>query len=94
MLLTEPVLDVIRRELRRISPDVKIDIHQISKVLAQEVVKREVLEGDKADEARRRIIKVTNRAIRKAKDTAASEDVPVAEVPVPTPPAPTPPAQA
>jgi len=94
MLLTEPVLDVIRRELQRISPDVKIDIHQISKVLAQEVVKREVLEGDKADEARRRIIKVTNRAIRKAKDTAASEDVPVAEVPVPTPPAPTPPAQA
>jgi hypothetical protein len=43
MLLTEPVLDVIRRELRRISPDVKIDIEQISEVLTQEVLKRDVL---------------------------------------------------
>jgi hypothetical protein len=80
MLLTEPVLDVIRRELRRISPDVKIDSEQISEVLTQEVLKRDVLEGDKADEARRRITKAANRALRKTKDTASKDDAPVAEV--------------
>jgi hypothetical protein len=31
MLQTEPVLEVIRRELRRVSPDVRIDIEQIKK---------------------------------------------------------------
>jgi hypothetical protein len=84
MLLTEPVLDVIRRELRRISPDVKIDIEQISDVLTQEVLKRDVLEGDKADEARRKITKVANRALRKTRDTATSESAPPTEAQTPT----------
>src|SRR5690606_26565154 len=42
MLQTDPVLDVIRRELRRISPDVRIDSDQIRDVLVNEVIKREV----------------------------------------------------
>ena len=41
MLQTEPVLDVIRRELRRVSPDVRIDSEQIKSVLINEVIKRE-----------------------------------------------------
>jgi Type I restriction enzyme R protein N terminus (HSDR_N) len=52
MVLSEPVLDLIRRELRRVSPDVKIDTDQIRAVLESEVVKREVMEGEKAEEAR------------------------------------------
>ncbi len=55
MVQTDAVLDVIRRELRRISPDVKITNEQICDVLLQEVLKRDVVEGDKADEARRKI---------------------------------------
>jgi hypothetical protein len=64
MLLTDPVLDVIRRELRRVSPDVKIDTDEIKAALSTEVIKREVLEGDKADEARRRISRAANKALR------------------------------
>ncbi|MCD6077274.1 MAG: restriction endonuclease subunit [Ramlibacter sp.] len=64
MLLTDPVLDVIRRELRRISPDVKIDADQIRAVLTSEVIKREVLEGDKADEARKKIGRAAAKALR------------------------------
>jgi len=63
-LLTEPVLDVIRRELRRVSPDVRIDVDQISEVLTSEVIKREVLEGDKADEARKKIHRSASKALR------------------------------
>jgi hypothetical protein len=60
----DPVLDVIRRELRRVSPDVKIDSEQIRDVLSSEVIKREVLEGDKADEARKKINRAANKALR------------------------------
>ena len=67
MLETDPVLDVIRRELRRMSPDVRIDNDQIKQVLVNEVIKREVLEGDKAEEARKKI----SRAVSKAQRTAA-----------------------
>jgi hypothetical protein len=42
MLLTDPVLEVIRRELRRVSPGVRIDIEQIGAVLSSEVIKRRI----------------------------------------------------
>jgi Type I restriction enzyme R protein N terminus (HSDR_N) len=64
MLETEPVLDVVRRELRRMSPDVRIDNEQIRQVLQNEVIKREVLEGDKAVEARKKIARAVSKAQR------------------------------
>ncbi len=35
MVLSDPVLQVVRREFRRLSPDVKIEIEQIKEVLAK-----------------------------------------------------------
>lgn len=64
ILQSDTVLDVIRRELRRVSPDVRIDSSQIKDVLVNEVIKREVLEGDKAEEARKKITKAANNALR------------------------------
>lgn len=64
MLQTDTVLDVIRRELRRVSPDVRIDVDQIKDVLVNEVIKREVLEGEKADEARKRAAKAASTLLR------------------------------
>ncbi|MCC7248572.1 MAG: type I restriction enzyme HsdR N-terminal domain-containing protein [Lysobacter sp.] len=73
MLQTDSVLDVIRRELRRVSPDVKIDTSQIKDVLVNEVIKREVLEGDKAEEARKKIVKAANKALRAAATKIAKQ---------------------
>lgn len=64
MVLTEPVLEVIRRELRRVSPDVKINIDEIKAVFTNEVIKREVMEGEKAEEARKKISRSANKALR------------------------------
>jgi Type I restriction enzyme R protein N terminus (HSDR_N) len=64
MLQTDPVLEVIRRELRRMSPDVRIDIDQIKTVLSNEVIKREVMEGEKADEARKKIARAVTKVLR------------------------------
>jgi predicted type IV restriction endonuclease len=75
-VLSDPVLDVIRRELRRISPDVKIDNEQIQEVLIQEVFKREVLEGEKAEDAKRKIARAATHSLRKTvKDNVEDEPV-------------------
>jgi hypothetical protein len=75
LLLSEPVLTVIRRELRRVSRDAKVEESQIRDVLIQEVLKRDVLEGDKADAARRLVARAASRALRtaKAEDEVAQE---------------------
>jgi len=64
MVISDPVLEVIRRELRRVSPDVRIDIDQIRTALMNEVVKREVMEGDKAEEARKKISRAAGKSLR------------------------------
>ncbi len=69
-LLTEPMLKTIRRQLRRLSPDVKIETEQIRTVLVQEVIKRDVLEGEKAEEARKRVSRSSRG--RRAKAAAAA----------------------
>lgn len=74
ILLTDPVLDVIRRELRRLSPDARIDTDEIKTVLANDILKREILEGEKADEAKKKISRAANNALRvkAAKDKATA----------------------
>lgn len=75
IVLSEPVLDVVRRELRKISPDVKIDNEQIKDVLVQEIIKRDVMEGDKADEALKKVTRATKRTIKRiSKETSHTED--------------------
>ena len=53
LVLSEPVLDVLRRELRRVSPNIRIKEAQIRSVLTAEVLRREVLEGEKAEAAKK-----------------------------------------
>ena len=83
MVLSDPVLEVVRRELRRVSPDVRIDIESIRTVLVNEVVKREVMEGDKADEARKKISRSASKSLRNITSKEAS-----AESAQPEPPSP------
>lgn len=64
IVLTDPVLDVIRRQLRRLSPDVRIDTDEIKTVLVNDVLKREILEGEKADEVKKKISRTAKNARR------------------------------
>jgi len=79
VVLADPVLDVIRRELRRLSPDVRIDTDQIKAVLEAEVLKREVLEGDRAEHAKRKISRAASTPLRNL--PAGKEDTPTPETP-------------
>ncbi len=63
VLLSDPVLESVRRELRRLS-DVKLEIVEIREALRQDVIKREVLEGDKANAAARKVSKAAGKLLR------------------------------
>ncbi len=73
LLVSDPVVHVIRKEVRRLSPDVKISDEQVRGVLESEVIKRDALEGDKASEAHRRVARALAKAA-KAKVSAAQVD--------------------
>lgn len=81
ILLSDSVLHVVRRQLRHLSPNVKIEEEEIKSVLLQEVLKREVLEGEKAELAKKQATRASNRPLR-AKHR--KEDVPDT-IPVPAP---------
>jgi hypothetical protein len=68
LIVSNPVLETIRRELRRISPDVRIDLEHIKSVLLNDVIKREVVESEKAEEARKKVNRAAGKLLR-AKDT-------------------------
>jgi len=70
LMLSDQVINILRKELRKIAPDIKIEPAQISDVLSQEVIKREVLEGDKAVTAKRL---VTRTAKKSRKNTGSTQ---------------------
>ncbi len=67
IILTDPILNRIRRELRRLSPDVKIQIGEIKTTLKNEVLKREIVEDEKALEASKKVRKAASKTLRKKK---------------------------
>ncbi len=83
ILSTDSVLSVVRKNLKLISPDAKINAEQIRSVLEQEVIIKDILEGDKADEARKKIAK----ALKKAEKESADENsaAPVQPIQNPSP---------
>jgi len=71
---SEPVLTALRRELRRLFPEVKVSVEDLALLLETDVLKRETLEGERAKDAATRIKKANSRLTReKAKrETAAA----------------------
>ena len=60
-ILSEPVITQVRREIRRLFPGVKVDPQFIAKQIKDEVLKREVVEGEVADTASGTLRKLARR---------------------------------
>ena len=73
VVTSDPIIDVMRRELRRAFPDVRVDSEELRTTLIQEVLKREVTEGDKAEEARKRLSRAQGKVLRARSRTAVTE---------------------
>ena len=65
VLLSHPVLEVVRHELKLLSPGVKIDLEQLKSALAHDVIKPDVLKGEKANHAQKQYKHVVHQALKK-----------------------------
>ncbi len=71
IILNDNILDRIRREVKLLSPEVKVTSEQIREVITEEVLKREILESDKFVDAQKAINKMYN---KKAKVKAVKDE--------------------
>jgi predicted type IV restriction endonuclease len=82
LLLSEPMLDKLRREIRRLSPGCKVEESELAEVLRNDVLKRDAFDGDEAKQAAEFLKKAARSAERskaakaaEAKDEASSAAV-------------------
>ena len=77
LILCEPILNVLRRELKKMSEGVKIDVSEVEHIIRTEVLKREIVEGEEAEAAQTRVSKFyrknTPRRSRKREQTEPSK---------------------
>jgi hypothetical protein len=87
ILLTDPVLEVVRRELRRLTPGAHVDCSDVKAVLELEVLKRDTLEGDRAMLAKRLVSRASAKPLRQPRtvDRAAIPDLVAEQPPAGTP---------
>lgn len=82
LIMSDNIVDTLRREIRKLSPDVRVDSEEIVRVLELEVLKREVLDGEKATDAKKRINKAVAGAAKAA--ARAKEEKALASLASPT----------
>jgi predicted type IV restriction endonuclease len=76
LILSDEIINEIRRELRKISDGVLVSPEEIVKILTNEVLKREIIEGDDAAKYQSRVRKFYAKAIRRPKETPTGEPIP------------------
>jgi hypothetical protein len=83
LILSEPVVELIRRELKRISDGLKVEVEEVAQMVETDVLKREVVEGEEAEAARSRVNKYYRRMNprRRQKDTDQAQQIPTSEEP-------------
>ncbi len=57
LIVSEPIIDAIRKIMKKLYPEVKVSNEEIYTLIETEVLKREVIEGEKAEDAKKKIIK-------------------------------------
>lgn len=65
ILLSDPVLDTVRKTLRKMSPDLKVSNEEIHSIISEEIVKRDVLDDDRTADARKKVAKALKPAASK-----------------------------
>jgi len=83
LMLSEPVLAVVRRELKKLADGMKIETEEIEAIVRAEVLKREVVEGEQADAAAARVNKFYRKGSAPRRTKKKQEPEPSAPSPVP-----------
>lgn len=73
IVLSDTIVQSIRRDLRRMFPDLKVEGEHIQQILANDVLKREVIDGEKAKDAATRVRKAQQKIARAVAKSAVPE---------------------
>lgn len=73
ILLADPVLDTVRKTLRKMSPDLKVSNEEIHQIISDEIIKRDVLDDDRTADARKKVTKALKPAASKPAKTDPAE---------------------
>lgn len=73
LVLSEDIVSMIRRELRKVSDGLLVTHEDIIRVLENEVIKRDVIEGDEAQKAQGRVKRFYRKASKDAGEESATE---------------------
>ncbi len=65
LLLSEPVVNIVRKELRKLAEGVKIEPNEILDIIQRGVLKRDIFDGEEAKEAQSRLKKFFKKNTRK-----------------------------
>lgn len=68
ILLTDAVADSVRKMIKKIAPDAKTTTEEINKLIAEEIIKRDVLDDEKFAASKRIVTKAVN-AAKKPKES-------------------------
>jgi hypothetical protein len=77
LLLSDPIVSTVRRELRKLRSGIKVDSDQIRELITQEVVKRDLLESEAGKEANKQVakfMKQQERAKLKSKKSSSNSE--------------------
>lgn len=77
VLQTDFILEVLRREIRRMSSGVKVEVDYLRSLLRDEVLKRDLVEGDEAKAASQNIRRLQRAATRKKSPSKATNESPI-----------------
>lgn len=58
IMLTDTAIDSIRKTIRKLYPEIKTDNEELYNIISTEIFKREIVEGESADEASKAIKKI------------------------------------
>ena len=76
VVLSEPILKAIRRELRKLAPKMSIDTDEVKVLLTSEILKRDIVEGQDMKDAKRKVKRARRRAASKGEAPSAPEPAP------------------
>ncbi len=79
LILSEPVMSVVRRELKKLADGIRIDIDEVEHLVRTEVLKREILDGEEAGLARARVSKFYRKSASSSRKTKKKEPQPAAK---------------
>jgi hypothetical protein len=70
LILNDDILGAIRRELKKIAENIKVDINEIEQIIRTQVLKREIIESDEALVVKNKLNKFYKKPASKKKPTS------------------------